>query len=547
MVRIGSALFNANHGRLEDELYRVQDAGVDFLHWDVFDGTLVPDLGFSPRTMHTLRERTDLPFEVHLVAADPPKHIGALAKAGANLIFLPAEASPLLYEAIYAVREAGLKAGLCLALGTPLAVLDPVITLLDAVLLLGRVTGEGRRGREFNPLVLDRTRAVARLIAERAPQVDLQVAGGLELDSTAAVVAAGARSLPLGGLLHRERDLAAFVRDLRARVTPTQQASAVDTGPQRFRVLVASRSFGRNCPEAVAEMEQAGCELVYAFRSSPSEEQLLAHIGDADALISGTEPVTERVLAAAPNLKVISKHGVGIDNIDLEAARRRGIPVAVARSAINDSVADLTLALILSLARQVVASAASARAGRWDRFVGVELRDRVLGVVGAGAIGQAVCRRAQAFGLRCLAHDAYQDQRFSRRYGVPYVSFDQLLDESDFVSIHVPLLPETRRMFGVEQFRRMKRTAYLINTARGELVDEEALCAALAGGEIAGAASDVFRQEPPTGSPLLTLENFLPTTHIAGQTDGGLARMGQVCAENVLRVLRGHDPLYRVV
>lgn len=216
MVRIGSALFNADHTRLGEELRRVAAAGVEFVHLDVFDGVFVPDMAFAPRTIGALRPLTALPFEVHLAASEPLRFLPALARAGADLVFLPAESTPLIYEAVFAVRELGMKAGLCLALGTPLGALEAALPLLDAVLLLGRVTGEGARGRAFNELLLPRITAARRMIDGLGRAVDLQAAGGLEAASCAAAVAAGATSLPLGGSLHRQQDMAGFVAGLRA-------------------------------------------------------------------------------------------------------------------------------------------------------------------------------------------------------------------------------------------------------------------------------------------------------------------------------------------
>ena len=225
MIRLGSALFNADHARLGDELRRVEEAGIDFIHLDVFDGYAVPDQGFPARTIAALRRLTRLPFEVHLTANDPLRFVPALADAGVDLIFLPAETTPLRYEAIYALRERNLGVGLCLALGTPLDVLAPVLPMLDAVLLLGRVTAEGARGRTFNDLVLRRVGAVRRQIdalAEdgNATPVDLQAAGGLETDHCVEVCRLGATSLPLGSALHRESDLGAYLRRLRGLLEP---------------------------------------------------------------------------------------------------------------------------------------------------------------------------------------------------------------------------------------------------------------------------------------------------------------------------------------
>jgi D-3-phosphoglycerate dehydrogenase / 2-oxoglutarate reductase len=382
--------------------------------------------------------------------------------------------------------------------------------------------------------VVQRVREVRRMIDAPGLNVDLQAAGGLETDNCVEVCRAGATSLPIGNALHRESDMAGYIGRLRGLIVGEAKRRTVSA-----KILVASRSFGKNCPEVLEEMKAAGCVLMpQKFDGAPTEEQLIAAIGDADVLISGTEPVTDKVLAAAKKLKVISKHGVGVDNIDLAAAKARGIPVAVAGPAMVDAVADLTMGLILALARQIPQGNASVKAGKWDRFVGPELRGKVLGVVGFGQIGKAVARRAEGFGMKVVAHDAFPAPGFD------YVNFKELLATADFVTIHAPLTKETRNMFGAEQFQQMKPTAFLVNVARGELVDETALFAALKSKRIAGAATDVFVKEPPGKNPLLDLNNFIAMPHCGGQTPEALRRMGEITAENALRVLRGEKPLY---
>ena len=215
-VRLGAALFNGDHGRLREEIERIEAAGLDFVHLDVFDGQLVPDLAFPPRTIAALRPSTRLPFEAHLAAVQPLRFVPQLAEAGVDLVLFHVESAPLLYETIFAVREHGVRVGLVFTLATPLVLLEPALPLIDAVLLLSRVTGESTRGADYNPLVLPRVRAVRRMIDDGGAAVELQVAGGVKREHVAELVRAGVRALALGSGLYKVADMAREAAELRA-------------------------------------------------------------------------------------------------------------------------------------------------------------------------------------------------------------------------------------------------------------------------------------------------------------------------------------------
>lgn len=315
----------------------------------------------------------------------------------------------------------------------------------------------------------------------------------------------------------------------------------------KWRVLIGSRSFGKAIPDHITQLEEAGCEVIRnavgrAYRAA----ELMEVLPTMDAIITGTDELTADVINAADRLKTIAKHGVGLETIDLDAARARGIVVSATPGAIHDTVADLTLTLLLAAARKIVPAHLSTREGLWKPLFGMELRDKVLGIVGLGRIGKAVCIRAQAFGMQVIAYDPYPDDAFAAEHQVTYVPLAELLAASDVVSLHAPAEDTGGALIGAAELETMKPTAILINTARGQLVDEEALAAALRQEKLAGAGLDAFVNEPPVGSPLLALENVVLTPHIGGRTLDGQRRMGEMVIENCLRALRDEPPLHQV-
>lgn len=332
-------------------------------------------------------------------------------------------------------------------------------------------------------------------------------------------------------------------------VQPQQESIGKATADEKpsWHVLIGSRSFGQAFPEHIEQLEAAGCEVVPNSQGRAYREaELLDALPGMDAIITGTDELTGKVIRAAPELKTIAKHGVGLETIDLEAAREEGIVVSATPGAIHDSVADLTMALLLAVARKVVPAHLTTRSGGWEPQFGFELRGKVLGIVGLGRIGKAVCKRAQAFGMSVIAADPYPDEAFATAHDVTFVSLETLIQEADVVSLHAPAEEVDGALVGQAELEQMKPSAVLINTARGKLVDEEVLAKALAEGRLAGAGIDTFVEEPPSGSPLLQLENVVLTPHLGGRTIDGQRRMGEMVVENCLRALRGEKPLFQV-
>jgi D-3-phosphoglycerate dehydrogenase len=250
-------------------------------------------------------------------------------------------------------------------------------------------------------------------------------------------------------------------------------------------------------------------------------DELLERVKDYDILVvrSATK-VTADVIAAGKKLRIVARAGVGLDNIDVEAAKARNIKVINAPEAPTIAVAELVIGHMLSFARQIPRADAGTKQGRWEKkeLMGTELRGKTLGIIGTGQIGQAVGHRAKAFQMRLLLCDVVQNREFAEQTGGEYVDMETLLRESDYITLHVPLLPSTKQMIGKRELELMKPTAVLVNTSRGKIIDEKSLIEALQNKRIAGACLDVYETEPPVDSPLFKLSNVVLTPHVGAST-----------------------------
>ena len=269
---------------------------------------------------------------------------------------------------------------------------------------------------------------------------------------------------------------------------------------------------------------------------------LLSALASANAiLVRSATKVDAEALAAAPHLQVIARAGVGLDNVDIKAATAAGVMVVNAPTSNIISAAELTVGHILSLARHIPPAHGALAQGQWKRskYTGIELYEKTVGIIGLGRIGALVAARLQAFGVNIIAFDPYITSARAQQLGVHPVSLDELLEQSDFVTIHMPKTPETTGMISAPQLKLMKPTAYVVNVARGGLIDEADLYTALVDGTIAGAGLDVFVNEPPTGSPLLGLDNLISTPHLGASTDEAQEKAGVSVAKSVRLALSG--------
>ncbi len=292
---------------------------------------------------------------------------------------------------------------------------------------------------------------------------------------------------------------------------------------------------------------------IYQKNQVISRKELLKEVKQCDALLCLlTEKIDAEILNANPKLKVISNYAVGYDNVDVKAATAKGIPVCNTPGVLENAVAEHTFALMLALAKRIAEADSFVRAGKYKRWepmllLGTELEGKTLGIIGLGRIGAGVAERAKkGMGIKVLYHDIRRNKQFEKEYQAKYVSKEELLKRSDFVSLHVPLLPSTRHLIGKEELKLMKKTAYLINTSRGPVVDEKALVEALQKKHIAGAGLDVYENEPKLTPGLTKLKNVVLTPHTASATVEARTAMSELAAQNIIDVLQGKKAKFTV-
>ncbi len=314
------------------------------------------------------------------------------------------------------------------------------------------------------------------------------------------------------------------------------------------KVLIAPMTLAGVDGPHLRILREAGFDVVFPPKPLQlTEPELTEQLQGITAVLAGSEPYTARVLAAHPQLRHIARVGVGYDAVDCQAATEHGVAVTIAPNTNQEAVAEHTFALMLALAKDLVPQHLAVKQVLWPRRTHLPLRGRTLGIIGLGRIGKAVANLGKAFGMKLIAYEPYVDQAFVQNLGITILSLDQVFAEADYLTLHIPLTPESKHLINKRTLSLMKKTAYLINTARGGLVCEADLVPALKNRQIAGAGLDVFEEEPPGPNALFALENVVLTPHIAGMDLQSRDDMAASAAEAVVSLSRGQWPAEKVV
>jgi len=310
-----------------------------------------------------------------------------------------------------------------------------------------------------------------------------------------------------------------------------------------MKILVTPTSLQEGKNSAALEMlKQFSDDLVFNSTGRPlTEDELIPLLKDCDGYIAGLDYITEKVIQSCNKLKVISRYGVGYDRVDLKAAKEKGIIVTNTPGVNAVAVAELALALILSVARNVSYLDRTTREGKWVRSTGIELNGKTMGILGLGAIGKNVARYAQGMGMKVMAYDPYIDMDYAAGNNIQVASFDELISQADVISLHMPLTPETRHIINKDVMMKMKKTAILVNTSRGGLIDEDAAYELLKNNELGGLGLDAFEVEPPGNSPLFELDNVVVTPHTGAHTKEAADNMAYAAVKNLIDVLSGRE------
>lgn len=308
------------------------------------------------------------------------------------------------------------------------------------------------------------------------------------------------------------------------------------------KILITPRAFAKSDGTQVKRLEEKGyCVHVNETGKSYSYDEFIKLSKDVEGIIIGVDEADENMLQHANKLKAIAKYGVGVDNIDLNAAKKQGIKISRTVGSNSVSVAEHAISLMFALEKNIVSNCLSVKNGQWDKSYSTEMKDKTIGIIGFGNIGKEVVRIAQGIGMNVYAHDLYPiDVEYAKKHNVKISTFEELITNSDVITVHLPLTETTQSLINKEVFKKMKPTSIIINAARGGVVNENDLFDALSSKEIAGAGFDVFSKEPPvTTEPLLQLDNFILTPHTASKTKEADENTMRLAVENIMKDLEG--------